>query len=126
MPYSRRTFLAATTASAAIASSRAFAAEAKRPTKAELDQILAQPVLNTQFLKGPVIVSSVELLKSGNTQEFVFTARNGTLSRIIDDFEKVDPAKPTRQYSYQFGNPIQTGKLTVDLREVALVQMDDL
>ena len=66
------------------------------------------------------------VLKSGHTQEFVFSARNGTLSRIIDDFEKVDPAKPVRQYSYQFGNPIQTGKLTVDLHEVALVQMDDL
>ena len=68
----------------------------------------------------------VIVLKSGHIQEFVFIARNGTLSRIIDDFERVDLTKPVRQYSYQFGNPIQNGKLTVDLREVALVQMDDL
>jgi hypothetical protein len=68
----------------------------------------------------------VIVLRSGHTEEFVFIVRNGTLSRIVDDFERVDSAKTTRQYSYQFGSPIQNGKLTVDLREVALVQMDDL
>ena len=38
----------------------------KRLRKADLDRILEQPVLKTDFLKGPVIVESVELLKNGN------------------------------------------------------------
>jgi L-alanine-DL-glutamate epimerase-like enolase superfamily enzyme len=67
MKSSRRTFLAAAASAAAtIASSQTHAAEQKRLTKAELNGILNQPVLTTDFLKEPVIVESVELLKSGN------------------------------------------------------------
>src|SRR5262245_61535887 len=67
MKSSRRTFLAATAGAAAVslASHRSESADAKRPTRAELDRILEQPVLNTDFLKEPVIVQSVELLKNG-------------------------------------------------------------
>src|SRR5262245_1273544 len=66
---SRRSFLATGAAAAAAAvalPTHARSADARRVTKADLDKILEQPVLNTSFLKGPVIVESVELLKSGN------------------------------------------------------------
>jgi len=66
---SRRTFLstgAALTAAAGLSQPRARAAETKTITKAELDKIHDAPVLKTDFLKGPVIVASVELLKNGN------------------------------------------------------------
>jgi len=65
---SRRSLLAAGAAVAAAAAAtpqKTYAAEAGLPTKADLDKILDQPVLTTDFLKGPVIVESVELLKSG-------------------------------------------------------------
>jgi len=66
---SRRSFLAtgAAVAAAAVAlPMHARSADAKRVTKADLDRILEQPVLTTSFLDRPVIVESVELLKSGN------------------------------------------------------------
>jgi L-alanine-DL-glutamate epimerase-like enolase superfamily enzyme len=67
MNHSRRSFLAAGAAAAVTATSRvAGSAEEKRVTKADLDRILNQPVLNTGFLDRPVTVESVELLKSGN------------------------------------------------------------
>lgn len=70
MRHSRRSFLAATAAATALGAtaglSSSAAADSKSPTKADLDKILYQPVLNTSFLDRPVIVESVELLKSGN------------------------------------------------------------
>jgi L-alanine-DL-glutamate epimerase-like enolase superfamily enzyme len=69
MSTSRRTFLAASAAATAgvlAGRLKANGADSKSPTKADLDRILAQPVLNTSFLDRPVIVESVELLKSGN------------------------------------------------------------
>ena len=67
MKSSRRTFLATSAGAAAAAfhSSATGAAGAKSPTRAELDRILEQPVLNTEFVKGPVIVQSIELLRNG-------------------------------------------------------------
>lgn len=67
MKSSRRTFLATSAGAAAAAfhSSATQAAGAKSPTRAELDRILEQPVLNTEFVKGPVIVQSIELLRNG-------------------------------------------------------------
>ncbi len=65
MNTSRRSFLAASAAATVgLASSNSRSADQK-VTKADLDKILNQPVLNTSFLDRPVIVESVELLKSG-------------------------------------------------------------
>ena len=68
MKSSRRTFLSASAAAAAALAgeTRGRSAESNRVTKAELDRILDQPVLTTDFLKRPVTVASIELLKSGN------------------------------------------------------------
>src|SRR5689334_23792091 len=94
MNVSRRSFLAATAAtSAGIALSRSHAAESKTVTNADLDRILAQPVLKTDFLKGPVIVESVELLKNGNH----YLVR----SRSTDGVEAItapNPAKMIQTY----------------------------
>ena len=68
MNTSRRRFLQATGASVAAASIPARvarAADSPKVTKADLDRILDEPVLKTDFLKGPVNVASVELLKNG-------------------------------------------------------------
>lgn len=87
MKCSRRTLLAAG-AAAAIGRSAVHGAEEKTVTKAELDNILQQPVLNTEFLKGPVIVASVELLKSG---------RNYLLrTRSVDGAEAITAPNPER------------------------------
>ncbi len=65
MKTSRRSFLAASAAAtASLATSTSRSAEQK-VSKADLDKILDQPVLTTSFLDRPVIVESVELLKSG-------------------------------------------------------------
>jgi L-alanine-DL-glutamate epimerase-like enolase superfamily enzyme len=66
----RRTFLNTSAVSAgllAAPSEHARAAQSKAVTKAELDRILDTPVLKTGFLKEPVIVASVELLRHGKT-----------------------------------------------------------
>src|SRR5204862_2583921 len=63
-------------------------AETNRPTKADLDRILEQPVLKTDFLDRPVIVESVELLKSG---------RNYLLrTRSTDGVEAITAPNPER------------------------------
>jgi L-alanine-DL-glutamate epimerase-like enolase superfamily enzyme len=93
MNHSRRSFLATTGAAAAAiatgtrpAYSRAVVG--KRITKAELDRILDEPVLKTDFLKLPVIVESVELLKSG---------RNYLLrTRSTDGAEAITVPNPQR------------------------------
>lgn len=93
MNNSRRTFLAASAAAtASLASSSSRSAE-QRVTKADLDKILNQPVLNTSFLDRPVIVESVELLKSGNN----YLVR----SRSTDGIEAItapNPAKMIQTY----------------------------
>ncbi|MCS6851604.1 MAG: mandelate racemase/muconate lactonizing enzyme family protein [Gemmataceae bacterium] len=61
----RRDFLAATAAAVAGSKATSRAAEDKRVTVAQLERILATPVLKTDFLKQPVIVASVELLRHG-------------------------------------------------------------
>jgi L-alanine-DL-glutamate epimerase-like enolase superfamily enzyme len=69
MKTSRRSLLKsalATSAAIGLCSARSSARAAEgKPSKAELDQILNQPALNTDFLKEPVTVASVELLKNG-------------------------------------------------------------
>ena len=66
----RRTFLntgAVTAGLLAAPGDKGQAAEPKAVTKAALDRILDTPVLKTDFLKEPVIVASVELLRNGKT-----------------------------------------------------------
>jgi L-alanine-DL-glutamate epimerase-like enolase superfamily enzyme len=88
---SRRSFLATSAAAAAAAvtlPTHARSADAPRVTKADLDRILEQPVLKTSFLDRPVIVESVELLKSG---------RNYLLrTRSTDGVEAITAPNPER------------------------------
>src|SRR5262249_21930353 len=66
----RRTFLntsAATAGWLAAPSGQGQAAQAKAVTIAALDRILAAPILKTDFVKEPVVVASVELLRNGKT-----------------------------------------------------------
>lgn len=71
MTPSRRRFLrsaAACAASAAVSARADYSAKTHPPvTKADLDRILDQPVLRTDFLTAPVIVKSMELLRNGRT-----------------------------------------------------------
>jgi L-alanine-DL-glutamate epimerase-like enolase superfamily enzyme len=84
----RRRFLQSTAAVAAVASSirRVGASDglplaASKVSKAELDRILDEPVLKTDFIKDPVIVSSVELLRNGNT--FLLRTRSNDGVEVI-------------------------------------------
>src|SRR5262245_42340365 len=77
MPPSRRVFLQSAAAAAVSASSLVNAAESTPPpavTKEQLDKILDTPVLKTDFLKEPVTIASIELLKNGKT--FLVRARS--------------------------------------------------
>lgn len=66
---SRRSFLRTAAlspvAAATFPAARSHAAARPGPSKAELDRILDAPVLDTSFLKQPVTVASVELLRHG-------------------------------------------------------------
>jgi len=65
MKTSRRAFLAAAAAGSVAFTRTSRGADSPRPTRAELDRILNQPVLTTDFLKEPVTVASMELLVNG-------------------------------------------------------------
>src|SRR5437868_3023935 len=89
MKRSRREFLAAgIAAGTAIQGSLARGADEKRITKADLDKVLDQPVLNTALVKGSVVVESVELLKSGRN----FLLR----TRSVDGAEAITVPNPER------------------------------
>ena len=89
MKFSRRSFLATSCATAAAwPLAIAHTAEHKRLAKAELNRILDEPVLKTDFLKAPVTVASVELLKNG---------RNYLLrTRSTDGVEAITVPNPAR------------------------------
>src|SRR5262245_9825309 len=77
MSTSRRTFLqgAAATAVSVASMPRTVQAEpGSAVTKEQLDHILDQPVLKTDFLKDPVTVASIELLRNGKT--FILRTRS--------------------------------------------------
>jgi L-alanine-DL-glutamate epimerase-like enolase superfamily enzyme len=69
MPTTRRTFLQSAAAAAITATipSTSKGADQKSVTKEQLEKILNEPVLKTEFLKGPVTVASIELLQNGKT-----------------------------------------------------------
>src|SRR2546426_227700 len=70
---SRRNFLAAVASAAAagaIGRPIARGADSKAPSKADLDKTLAQPGLNTEFLKRPVIGASVGLASKRPVADF--------------------------------------------------------
>jgi L-alanine-DL-glutamate epimerase-like enolase superfamily enzyme len=87
----RRTFLSSSAIAAgllATSSEDAQTAEPKVATVADLDRILNAPVLKTDFLKDPVTVASVELLKNRNA----YLLR----TRSTDGVEAITVPNPTR------------------------------
>src|SRR3954466_14612478 len=64
---SRRRFMQASAVAAVSAGAVARAADVPTVTKEALDRILDQPVLKTDFVKSPVTVASIELLRNGKT-----------------------------------------------------------
>jgi L-alanine-DL-glutamate epimerase-like enolase superfamily enzyme len=68
------------------------AEESRKVTKAELDRILGRPVLDTSFLKQPVTVASVELLKNG--RNFLVRVRS------TDGVEAVTVPNPARMRDF--------------------------
>lgn len=66
MPLSRRTLLQSAVLGGVGAS---IVAAVERPANlaAELDRLAVAPILQTEFLKEPVVIESIELLKNGNT-----------------------------------------------------------
>jgi L-alanine-DL-glutamate epimerase-like enolase superfamily enzyme len=88
MSTSRRSFIQSTATAALAAGSiaRAGATDGLPPaatqvSKAALDKILNEPTLKTDFIPDPVIVSSVELLRNGNT--FLLRTRSKAGMEVI-------------------------------------------
>lgn len=99
MKSSRRRFLktaglacAAATPLSAAAPHILAADEPQKVTKAELDRILDTPVLDISFLKGPVTVASVELLRNGGN--FLVRARS------TDGVEAITVPNPARMRDF--------------------------
>jgi L-alanine-DL-glutamate epimerase-like enolase superfamily enzyme len=91
MKTSRRTFLNTALAAAGAAGGTLLSgrtSQAAAVTKATLDQILDEPVLKTDFLKTPVVVGSVELLRHGRA----FLLR----TRSTDGLEVITVPNPQR------------------------------
>lgn len=84
----RRGFLATAATFAGTAVAAQAAEDGPRITVADLDRILAQPVLRTEFLPDPVVIASVELLRNGH----VFLLR----TRSQDGLEVVTVPNPDR------------------------------
>lgn len=98
MKSSRRRFLktagigCAAVAPIAGASTALAADEPRKVTKAALDRILDAPVLNTSFLKQPVTVASIELLRNGRN----YLVR----TRSTDGVEAITVPNPTRMHDF--------------------------
>ena len=99
MKSSRRRFLKTAGVACAAAAPLSLAAsttpaadEPRKVTKAELDRILDTPVLDTSFLKRPVTVASIELLRNGRT--FLVRARS------TDGVEAVTVPNPARMRDF--------------------------
>src|SRR5438445_12966884 len=96
MKTSRRRFLKTACVSAAplaaAAPSILAAGEPRKVTKAELDRILDAPVIDTSFLKRPVTVASIELLKNG--RNFLVRARS------TDGVEAITVPNPARMRDF--------------------------
>jgi L-alanine-DL-glutamate epimerase-like enolase superfamily enzyme len=87
----RRKFLSTSAAAAgllAASGGKGKAAPPKGVTRAALDCVLAEPVLKTDFLKDPVTVASVELLKNGKV--YLLRTRSG------DGVEAITVPNPSR------------------------------
>lgn len=85
MNTSRRTFLKSS-ALAAIATAAPAGLPAARiapQDKAALDRILAQPILRREFLKEPVIIDKLELLRNGKTFLVRVRSRDGAQSVTV-------------------------------------------
>lgn len=93
MKTSRRRFLKTACASAApLPASVLGAEEPRKVTKAELDKILDAPVLDTSFLKWPVMMASIELLKNG--RNFLVRVRS------TDGVEAITVPNPARMRDF--------------------------
>lgn len=99
MKSSRRRFLKAAGVACAAAAPWSVApanilaaGEARKVTKAQLDRTLATPVLNTSFLKGPVTVASIELLRNG--RNFLVRVRS------TDGVEAITVPNPARMRDF--------------------------
>src|SRR5262245_35975595 len=101
MKSSRRRFLKTAgitcAAAAPLSASSVMAGEPRRVTKAELDRILDRPALDTSFLKQPVTVASIELLRNGRN----YLVR----TRSTDGVEAITVPNPTRMALWRAAGP---------------------
>jgi L-alanine-DL-glutamate epimerase-like enolase superfamily enzyme len=81
MTTTRRRFLIGSLCTAAAAANAKAVAQERQVTRAQLDTILEQPVLKTDFLTEPVTVASVELLANG--RQFLLRTRSTAGVEVI-------------------------------------------
>jgi len=84
IPFPRRSFLKSAATAALLGgatSSRLAAASSSSPLPSELDRILTAPVLTLDFVKSPVTIASMELLRNGRT--FLVRTRSTDGAEVI-------------------------------------------
>ena len=96
MTTSRRRFIqSAAAAAVACAGPLTHAADTPAPvTKATLDHILDEPVLKTDFVKEPVIVSSIELLRNGRTFLVRTRSKDGVEAITVPNSDRMASVYP--------------------------------
>src|SRR4051794_22911930 len=118
MAPTRRRFLLGAAAGALAARPAAGAEPAKSVTVADLDRILAAPVLKLDFLDRPVTVASMELLRNGRTYLLRTRSTDGA-----DAITVPHPAKTADVYPFMLKSvlPVFVGK---DARQVERLLWD--
>src|SRR5947207_907790 len=94
---SRRNFLQTAAAAAVSTSSLSYAADpapVSSPTKTVLDRILNEPVLKTDFLKEPVTVASIELLRNGKTFLLRTRSKDGAQAITVPNSDRIANVYP--------------------------------
>jgi L-alanine-DL-glutamate epimerase-like enolase superfamily enzyme len=97
MPTSRRNFLQTAAVAAVSASSLSYGADPSPVsplTKAVLDRILGESVLKTDFLKEPVTVASIELLRNGKTFLLRTRSKEGAEAITVPNSDRISNVYP--------------------------------
>ncbi len=94
MKYTRRHFLSSITlaTAASLTGSRSFGAEAS--AEGSLDQVLAEPVLKTGLVGRPVIIESIELLRSDGQFLLRTRSKDGVEAITVPNQHKIGLAVP--------------------------------
>ena len=94
MKSTRRRFISSATLAAAASLTGARSQEADTPAPGDLDRVLAEPVLKTGLVDGPVIIESIELLRSDGHFLLRMRSKDGIEAVTAPNQHKIGLAVP--------------------------------